>query len=72
MMTEMMGYKVEKVGTEKYKVNYLLYGPRAVYRLIRCRRGFLFAINSNGNTTALKGNYGFRDDDGELRPIYGS
>ena len=71
-MNEMMGYKVEKIGTEKLKINYLLIGPRATYRLIRDRKGFLFAINSNGNTTAIKGNYAFRDDGGELRPIYSS
>jgi len=69
---EIMGYQIEVV--EDSNIAYKLHGKRGgVFRLIRNIEAphTMYVINGNGNITALKGNYTFTDQGGDLRPHYG-
>lgn len=69
---EFLGYKVEKVGDKANGPGYLLHGPRATYTLMRCadKPNMMYALNSNYNVCAVKGNYHFNDASGELKCVY--
>ena len=68
-----LGYGDERLSDAPGKVGYKLHSPRVTYTLIRQMRHVenLFALNSKGNVSGVKGNYTFTDRRGKLEVVQG-